>query len=322
MIADPLCPTCNSRDWSSLGRRTYDRASIDSEKSWSRTALQILFENWVPDCDAFEAEFVGCNKCSLMIYRPRPSEADITSKYRAIGGMGDATPSKGESPERTRQRANRIARILSPYLPDNGGAVLDYGGGDGRLLQTFISRGRFCHLIDYANRPIDGVTKVGDTEADLASDARYAAIVCSHVVEHLPDPLPALRLLGNALEREGAIYVEVPFEVFGNLPARREPVTHVNFFTPESMAALLQAAGLEVIRSRLTMYPHPSGGWAMAVGALARRPNDGYEINWPGGKSLEKALSPSTAKKIYFSMRWRAGKAYSQFRDRSVTPAN
>lgn len=316
MHADPACPTCAERQWRSYGKRSYERGSVDVEKGWPKTALTILFEEWVQGEDTFVADFIGCGRCGLMIYRPRPSEADITAKYRFIGGMGDATPSKGEDAARTRQRANRIARILRAYLPESNGSILDYGGGDGRLLKAFVDSGRPCHLIDYADRPIQGVDKVGDTENDLALNARYAAIVCSHVVEHLPEPVRALTALGRALDPDGVMYVEVPYETYGSLPARREPVTHVNFFNPASMRALLEASGLEVIRSGPTMYPHPNGGWAMAVGALARRARKPRSPEWPGRALLDQSIKPSVTRKVWFKVFGKIGKLQSQLRDR------
>lgn len=316
MIDDPSCPTCSDKSWQSYGAHAYDRLTIESERGWRQTALKILFDIWAPGAKTFEVEMIGCNRCSLMIFRPRPSEADITAKYAFVGGMGDATPSKGEDPARTRRRANRVARILQPHLPARNGAILDYGGGDGRLLRSFVKNGRPCHLIDYADRPINGVSKVGDTEDDLAGDAAYDAVICSHVVEHLPAPRPALRKLGLALAPDGVMYVEVPYEVFGRLPARHEPVTHVNFFTPESLAALLESAGLEVISSKLTMYPHPSGNWAVAVGALARRRRQDEAPNYPGPAPLRRALQPSALKQHMYAVWRRAGRVKGSLLDR------
>lgn len=271
---------------------------MDRAQGWTHTALKILFELWTPDRTESEFEFVGCRSCGLMIYEPRPTAEEITAKYHYIGGMGDATPSKSEDPERTALRARRVFKILSPHMARTSRTALDFGGGDGRLLQKFVGQGFDCALVDYADRPIAGVRKIADTELGIPQRDRYDAIICSHVVEHLPDPLRTLSNIRGALADDGVIYVEVPYEAYKQLPAKSEPVTHVNFFTPESLRNLLQAAGYTVIRCRLDLYPHPKGHWSLCVGAVAA-PSGGTIHRRAGGlDALNRAIAPSRARKL------------------------
>ena len=233
-----------------------------------------------------------------MIYEPRPTADDITAKYQYVGGLGDATPSKSEDPERTALRACRVFKLLSPHLARSARTALDFGGGDGRLLQKFVGKGFDCALVDYANRPIAGVRKIADTERDIPENDRYDAVICSHVVEHLAHPLQTLKNLRRSLAADGAMYVEVPYEVYKQLPARSEPVTHVNFFTPESLRNLLQAAGYDVVRCGLDLYPHPKGHWSLCVGAVAVLSTGRHQRPANGLAALDRAIAPSRARKL------------------------
>lgn len=269
MLANPSCPVCGATDWTTVGERTYRRPTkLDPDR---HKALRVLFDIWAPGQHEFRVEFAGCNVCAMMIYRPRPAPADLQAKYEALAGFGHSTPSLDEAPRRRRQRAQRLFDILAPHLPRpvEQCRILDFGGGDGRLLSRFVEAGATCELIDYCEEPVHGVRQIGRSMDVLADEPLYDGIVCSHVVEHLAEPLPVLERLIVNLRPGGAIYVEVPVEVVKRMPAGIEPVTHCNFFIPESLAALMERAGGRLLACKLTSYPHPKGGWRLCAGAIA-----------------------------------------------------
>lgn len=160
------------------------------------------------------------------------------------------------------------------------------------MLKCFIEERADCDIIDYNINPVKGVRHVGKTEYDLPGEPEYDVIVCSHVVEHLPNPISTLRKLAAYLRPEGIIYVEVPVEVVGQLPAQHEPVTHINFFTPESLASLMRNSGYRVLKSALNNYPHPNGGWKLCAGAFAS-PGEDASIKDEGLAGLDRYRHPS-----------------------------
>lgn len=298
MQSPVICPTCKVRDFRSYGQRRYGRDAIERSHGWTKNALRILFERWIPDVAEAQFEFLACSNCGLMIYEPRPTTQDIADKYSYVGGLGDATPSKSERPERTALRARRVFGLMSRHLSHGARTALDFGGGDGRLLQKFVDRGFDCALVDYADRPVPGVRKIADTERGIPRQDRYDAILCSHVVEHLPDPLETLQELRRSLAADGVLYVEVPYEMYRQLPARSEPVTHVNFFTPASLHNLLQAAGYDVVRCEIDLYPHPKGHWSLCVGAIATSGNGRSQRRADGLEALDRAIAPSRGRRL------------------------
>lgn len=296
----PSCPACRASDWEAFGRRVFDAADLPGLAPSRRLMLSVLFEKWRPGEDRVELRLEGCRRCGMMIYAPRPTEADIEAKYRFLNTtLDDATPSKNENAARTRQRANRLFSLVKRHLarPTGELRVLDFGGGDGRLMQRFVELGATCHLIDYSSRPVPGVAKIGDDQNALAPGEEYDLIICSHVVEHLASPMDVLSRLRSHLATDGAIYVEVPMEVYRDLPIKSDPVTHVNFFTPASLATLLTTSGLGVESSRLSYYPHPGGGWKLAVGAIATREARAAPAE-AGVRELKALLTPSFLTKL------------------------
>jgi SAM-dependent methyltransferase len=292
MIADPDCPVCGATDWTIVGERTYRRP--DSQRPGSGRALRVLFDVWVPGEQSFHVRFGACNVCAMMIYMPRPSDDDMDAKYRSLASYGDNIPSAGESPRRRRQRSSRLYEIVAPHLKGQprDWRILDFGGGDGRLLSRFVETGADCELADYCDKPVEGVRYVGKDGDALPGEPTYDAIICSHVVEHLAEPLSVLRMLVRNLKPDGVIYVEVPVEVLRRMPAGTEPVTHCNFFVPESLAALLERSGYHVISDGLGAYPHPNGGWRLCAGAVAAPGAPAVPAS-PGLAAVRRYLDPS-----------------------------
>lgn len=85
----------------------------------------------------------------------------------------------------------------------------------------------------------------------------FDLIVMSSFLEHEIQPLPLLREAARALRRDGRVLIKVPNYASWNRSLRgarwcgyRWP-DHVNYFTPDTLAAAAQAAGLRVERMNL-----------------------------------------------------------------------
>ena len=159
--------------------------------------------------------------------------SDLDAKYAFLNQFEAAGVRGGANAvdrARGREIFDAVRRMSGRAI--GGGAVLDYGGGDGRLMEPFRSVGCHCELVDYSPRPVPGVVKKGDTLRDLADDQRYDWIVASHVIEHVADPLGELRALRGHLLPDGILFVEVPFEIWGRPPLPEEPGDAHQLFHP------------------------------------------------------------------------------------------
>lgn len=100
----------------------------------------------------------------------------------------------------------RRAAALAP-----GSLVLDLGGHQQEKRGAFDIR-RFPLRVVYANLT---AAKRPDVQADAAfipfAAGVFDAVICAELMEHLPDPRPALAEAARALRRGGVILITVPF---------------------------------------------------------------------------------------------------------------
>ncbi len=148
-----------------------------------------------------------------------------------------------------------------------------------RLLDVGAHAGRFMHLAQARGWRVEGIELNPRTAAyaaartgapvhrvnahTLATDGRrYAAVVLTDVLEHIPDPAQLLRVLAALVEPEGVVAVKVPNGAaqwikerwLARLTTHRislaENLVHVNQFTPRSLVRALEAAGFSQVRVR------------------------------------------------------------------------
>lgn len=154
-------------------------------------------------------------------------------------------------------KADHVA-CLAGKLPEAPSTVAEVGCGDGVLLGCLAARGigrrrdgfeiseRAVALA--AGRPgVDSVQRF-DGATLPAADGAYDLGVLSHVLEHVPDPMP---LLKETARISRAVVVEVPLEDnrSASRPAAqkgREEIGHLHRFNRGDIHMLCAAAGLRV----------------------------------------------------------------------------
>jgi len=135
--------------------------------------------------------------------------------------------------------------------------VLEIGSGQGELSREI--KGRYPDLelvgvdlsqtgVDIAQAKVpDGAFFQQDLMQPMAVPERYHGwathAVCSEVLEHLDDPLTALKNVRTCLAPGGRLLVTVPA---GPISAFDRHIGHRRHFTPDSLGELLRAAGLEL----------------------------------------------------------------------------
>jgi 2-polyprenyl-3-methyl-5-hydroxy-6-metoxy-1,4-benzoquinol methylase len=144
--------------------------------------------------------------------------------------------------------------------------VLELGPATGYMSRAFAERGATVVGIEidpematraeeFCSRVIVGDLDTLDLDAELGEE-RFDAIVAADVIEHLKDPLVALKRLRRFLTPEGAFVISVPNVAHGSVRlALLEghfdyqdigllDSTHLRFFTRESLEELLDEAEL------------------------------------------------------------------------------
>ena len=274
MIYSPRCSVCRAEDWEEIGRRTYHCSAMTDADDYTQRRLRVLFEIWCPGETEVTLRSLLCRSCGFVTYAPRPGEEDLDRKYRFLTSLGLDTTSLDANSATERGRAQRLWKKLRRRLPKKRCRILDFGGSDGRLVLPLAEHGHDCFVIDYSSHLVPGVERIGSTLDELPDDVTYDVIVCSHVIEHVAEPFTTVSLLVEHMSEGGVIYIEVPMEIWRKAPLHDEPVTHVNFFTAQSLQILMQRCGLSDDRVRLEGYQHPAGHRAVVVSALGRRHKD------------------------------------------------
>lgn len=153
-----------------------------------------------------------------------------------------------------------------------GSRVLELGPATGYMSRAFVGRGCSVVGIEFdpgmAQRAAAACERViiGDLDQlDLASelgDDRFDAIVSADVIEHLKDPLGALRRLRPFLKEGGRFVISLPNIAHASvrlalLSGRFEyrdrgllDSTHLRFFTRETFERLLDEADLNLVELR------------------------------------------------------------------------
>ncbi len=89
---------------------------------------------------------------------------------------------------------------------------------------------------------------------EIRSLGPYQLISMSHVIEHLPDPVHALRMCSNLLHRKGIVFISAPsqpvgwrvsssIEIWRNWELNQNPA-HLQYFNQKSMERCARQSGL------------------------------------------------------------------------------
>lgn len=257
--------------------------------------MRVLFELWAPGSDEVSLTWVLCRECGFVGYLPRATPQEIDQKYRFLAEVETTPEARSEIRPLDRARSEEIATTLAKLLPRTG-VLLDFGGGNGALTSRFLDLGFECGVVDYTTATVPGVARWGDTLDDLEEGRAFDVIVCSHVFEHLADPVSVARRLKGLMRPEGLLFIEAPLEIRGGPPALVEPVTHVNFFCQSSLGTVLRRAGFELLELRTEKATFASGASRWAVRAVGR-PGPPGEVSFelPGSAEARRLLRPGVS---------------------------
>ena len=150
-------------------------------------------------------------------------------------------------------RTDRQAEVVLEKVALPAGAkVLDYGAAKAQTLQKILARRPDLagHVFDVSEdyRPFwrrwlsDEATASYELPADWRG--RFDLVTAHYVMEHVPDPIGALKSLAGLLAPGGRIFFSVPdwSQNTGDLLV----ADHINHFTKPSLSRLATEVGLEI----------------------------------------------------------------------------
>jgi 2-polyprenyl-3-methyl-5-hydroxy-6-metoxy-1,4-benzoquinol methylase len=178
------------------------------------------------------------------------------------------------------------------YVP--GGRLLEVGCGNGRQLERLAQAGWKVEGLDFDERAVQTARKLGldvktgDLESARYPDAHFDAVILSHVIEHVPDPVGLLAECRRVLRPGGQLVLATPnsdswgHRSFGKAWLGLDPPRHLLVFTPRALARAAQRAGFA--EALTTTKAIASGGWFLASVWRARALSERKLAPLPNGR--------------------------------------
>ena len=240
--ADWRCPVCGEHSgrpsWSVAGKAVECGVAADafrpSSDTYGRTTGSV----------------VRCARCGHGSLARLPDAVDVDAAYADAADPVSLREEAGQV-ETARRGLQRVERFVRP------GTLADIGCWTGSFLVAAEERGWDGCGVDPSGWAVERARQrglrvwQGGLEDGSLAERRYRLVAMCDVLEHLPDPVDAARILGTLVEPGGALYLTVPDagSVLARLMGRRWwsvlPM-HLQYFTRRSVRGLLEASGFTV----------------------------------------------------------------------------
>lgn len=149
-----------------------------------------------------------------------------------------------------------LARVLPPAIQKHiRGVCLDAGAGRMAYRRLLAPRADEVVTLDWQPRP--GLDIAGSVMELPLRDECLDSVLCSQVLEHVPDPAAALREFHRCLRPGGALVLSVPHLAY----LHNEPHDYFRY-TKHGLRVLLERAGFD------TVSIEPAGGLLSFLGHI------------------------------------------------------
>lgn len=213
-------------------------------------------------------EYAGfyCGKCD--VYQTLGNVADVSPQYHSL--TEDEIRDQYLFQSSFAHKGDAFLQWKDLMVREGGplkGRLLDIGCGIGGFLNFAAELGIECHGFDaaapqvaYAQRTHQNVIQaitMDDYLPKLPSDTSFRYFTMWDVLEHIPDPLPMIQSVAAAMDDDSLLFISVPsggplamklaYYRMTQTPLSLTPWEHVFYYTPKSLRAVIETAGLEVM---------------------------------------------------------------------------
>ena len=251
------CPGCGADDSRAFAPANIDHDALGSFAFASRKLPEYM-----------HYALVICRRCDLLYANPAPDPRGLEAAYHDA-----AFDTSDESHYAGRTYAGYLPRIAAE-LPDRVGA-LDIGTGDGAFLRQLQKHG-FSEVVGVE----PSAAPIAAAEPEVRPLIRHAPfrrrdfaaeslrlVTCFQTIEHVHDPLGLCRDAWSLLRPGGALFLvchnrrALSARVLG-FKSPIFDIEHLQLFSPQSVRALLIAAGFSRVRVQPVVNRYPINYWA------------------------------------------------------------
>lgn len=200
--------------------------------------------------------WMKCEKCHNLYTRYFPESFLASAGQRVETVTPHSDPTKVSRPQRQSIWGN-ILNAISAYT--TGREILEVGIGEGEFIAAALEMGYRVDGIEIGVTVAQRVADILDINIicgnflEFETNKRYSIIFMGDVLEHLSDPIFALRKAHDLLEKEGILWLSTPNYQSGfsrcmkyTDPMWLEP-THVTYFSGEGLVKAVEACGFDIL---------------------------------------------------------------------------
>lgn len=230
---------------------------------------------------------VKCRKCGLIFISPRPVQSLVLEGYVAASGAEYVSQAPGRI-----ETFGASVKLLEKHAFPNGmpakPKVLDVGSAAGFFLKAAKDAGWDAYgvepnkwMVEWGNRQYGLHMKNGTLESAGFKKDFFDVVTLWDVLEHVAGPKETLRQVHGLLKKDGVVVVNFPNigSTLARVAGRRWwflTSVHLYYFTPETLAKMLEQTGFEVV----VMKRH------------YQKLNLGYMLEWHKKQTLASGKNP------------------------------
>lgn len=223
--------------------------------SAARSCALCNAEDWTPSWEKGGLRYVRCSSCGFVVADLTPARFERLNEV-TFDGLLDHYVERSYEPRRQARYARRLARLERHV---GTGRLLEVGSNVGGFLHAARERGwravgvepvGACARYAREERGLD--VRTGSIESVSLEAGAYDAAYAHAVLEHLTDPVGALRVVAQALRPGGVCWLDT-VNAASYSAARLgprwkliDPALHYCLWTPRTLRLACQRAGLEV----------------------------------------------------------------------------
>lgn len=250
---------------------------IQKNKSW---ISPFLYERMFDNQQRFTS-FIVCKNCQVGYYSLRPTDEEMAKLYLNYRGEEYQIQRQKYEPEytkelnkelstNTKQKNCRLDNLISILIKNINVSkiknILDFGGDKGEFIPDFPAVNKYVYDISGVE-PIDGIISI--TSQNDLKNYTWDLILCSHVLEHVSDPLGLINHLISILKKDSLLYIEIPYENYliseisfikklKEILRRPKVLTdgkyinyimheHINFYRPKTLKKIFSGNDFKII---------------------------------------------------------------------------
>ena len=223
-------------------------------------------DRFEPYAERGEFGVVKCKECSLIFINPRATEEETRKQY--TDDVSSPIRYYGKSVHVDSPIFEKRLRAIEELVPK--GRLLDVGCSVGTFMDVARARGWQVAGVELNKNACELCTEKGHKvyrglfAPELISTfekADFDLITLNDVIEHLPDPVASMKLVGPLLRPGGYLMINTPN--IDNIVARTfqiKPMEHLFYFSTATATRTLEKAGLEVVLAKKAGRRRDFGG--------------------------------------------------------------